>query len=159
MRRRWTTLIAVSALTVAACSGGDTAEQILESQEGVEDVEIDEDSGEVSVETDDGSVTVGGGDIPDDFPVPVPSGGEVIAVAESPDGGNLLAEWAGASFTDIEGFYEDWIAGSGLEELQDIEISDPQSHTWTVLDGDDSYTVSVSDSVDRIVVAITIVGG
>lgn len=46
---------------MVACSSPseELAEQIIESQEGVGDVEIDEEGGEVSVETDDGSMTLG----------------------------------------------------------------------------------------------------
>ncbi len=77
-------LLASGMLLLAACSPGEElTEQIAESQEGVGDVEIDEDSGEVSVESDEGSATFGGGELPDDFPIDMPEGGEVQSVIET----------------------------------------------------------------------------
>lgn len=155
-------MVAVLSLALGACTGGQTAEEILESQEGISDVEIDEDSGQVRVEgetEDGGSFSIGGGEVPDDFPVAVPPDGDVVAVGETPDGRNLLVDFAGADYDDIVGFYEDWIDGSGLDQTQDVVVSDPPSRAWTLQDGEDTITISVSETGDRVAVLVIVIEG
>ena len=49
-------------------------EQIAEQGEGVGDVDINLESGEINLETEEGAITIGGGDMPDGFPIPAPDG-------------------------------------------------------------------------------------
>ena len=151
--------VGVITLMLAACSPGDElAEQIIESQEGVEDIEIDESSGEVNVETEDGSFTIGGGEIPADWPVAVPSGGNVLAVAVGDSGdGSLSMEFPNANYDDMVSFYDDWVAGSGLELMQRTEVQDPAGHAWTIQDGESVYTISVNDVEDYVGLVIIVV--
>lgn len=147
-------------LALVACSPGEElAEQIIESQEGVGDVEVDSDSGEVSVETDEGSFTLGGGEVPDGFPVDVPSGGEIVASGDSDEVTTLAMDYPGADYDDIEAFYEDWVASSGMEQVQDIQVSDPRGRGWTLQDDEDVYTISINDEGDGVALAIFVTKG
>jgi hypothetical protein len=158
---RWRLLlVATMMLTLAACSPGEeVAEQIIESQEGVGDVDVDTDSGEVSIETDEGSVTVGGGEIPDGFPIDVPSGGNIVASADADESASLVMEFEGADYDDIVGFYEDWIAGSGMDQVQDVQVSDPKGRAWTLQSGSDIYTIGINDAEDFIALTIFVSKG
>ena len=151
------TAIAMTALflVIAACSPGTVTEQILEGQEGIENVEIDEDTGEVKIEVegeDGGSVSIGGGEVPDDFPIPLPDGGEVRAVFETDDEANVQASYDTGDFDSIRAFYQDWSASAGDEVQGTFETSAPPSYGVTVIDGDRSYTVSVSQVGDEVIV-------
>lgn len=143
-------------LAVAACSpGGTLAEQVLESQEGIENVEIDEDTGEVKIEVegeDGGSLSVGGGDVPDDFPIPIPDGGEIRSVFETEDEANVQASYGSGDFDAIKTFYEDWSASAGDEVQGTFETSDPPSYSVTVIDGDRSYSIGVAQVGDEVIV-------
>lgn len=149
--------LAVIALGVTACSGGDIAEQIIESQEGVGDVEIDEDSGQIEVETDDGSVVIGGGDIPDGFPIDVPGGGEVLAVFEQDDEASVSINY-NDDYDDIAGFFENWIDSQGAEVINEFTSTTPRSASWSLQDGDRVYSITVADLGDGGVQATLIVG-
>jgi len=142
-------------LATAACSpGGTLAEQVLESQEGIENVEIDEDTGEVKIEVegeDGGSLSVGGGEVPDDFPIPIPDGGEIRAVFETEDEANVQASYGSGDFDAIKAFYEDWSASAG-EVQGTFETSDPPTFSVTVIDGDRSYSISVAQVGDEVIV-------
>ena len=131
-------------VALAACSPGDElAEQIAESQEGVEDVEIDEDSGEVSVETDEGSATFGGGELPVDFPIEMPEGGDVQSVIEQE--GNVIATVSyDEEFSTIADHFEAWVDGSGMDLVNRFESSDPQSVTWSLEGEGRGYNISLA---------------
>ena len=105
--------LVASALALTACQGASEviAEQIAEQTDGVDNVEIDADTGEVKIETDEGDITIGGGEIPDDFPVPVPDGGEVMTVFASPDGGSVTVSYAIDRYDDLVSYYNDWTNG------------------------------------------------
>ena len=153
--RKLLVLVAATMLTLAACSPGeDLAEKIIESQEGVGDVEIDSDSGEVSVETDEGSLTLGGGEIPADFPIPLPEGGDVVAVIEAAGNTTISLEYD-ASIDSIVGCYQDWGDSSGLEVQGKFETSDPETISWSLADGDEYRTITVSEEGDVVTVLVT----
>lgn len=158
--RKLLVLVAATMLTLAACSPGeDLAEKIIESQDGVDDVEIDSDSGEVNIESDEGSFTVGGGQVPGGFPVDVPSGGDVIAQSQSDQLTTLVMEFVGGDYDEIEAFYEDWASKSGMDQVQDIQVSDPKGRAWTLQDGSDVHTISISDEGDGVALTIVIAKG
>lgn len=96
MRR--TVVVIVAMLVVAACGNAaeNIAEQAIEADGGGDvDIEVDDDGETVSMEFEDedgsGSVSFGGGEIPDDFPLPVPDGGDVIQVVELSDGSQSVS--------------------------------------------------------------------
>ena len=157
-RRLALVLAAFGLVVVTACSGGDIAEEIIESQDGVGDVEIDEESGEVSVETDDGNVVIGGGDIPDDFPIDVPAGGQVLGVIEQGENATVSLVYQ-ESFEQISGYFSDWIGSSGVEVVNEFESSTPQSVVWTLQDGEQGYSISVADLGEGGGVQVTLIVG
>ena len=154
------TAIAITALffVVAACSPGEgLAEQILESQEGIDNVEINEDTGEVKIEVegeDGDSVVIGGGDIPDGFPIDVPGGGEVQAVLQSGTDATVSLMFDVTDFDTVIAFYENWIEKTGSEVVNKFESAAPKSVAWTLEDGSSSYTISVSEAGGQTIVSL-----
>lgn len=153
----------VFALLIAACSSGDLAENIIESQEGIGDVKIDESDGsvEIEVEDEDGNVTgvIGGGDMPDGFLIPAPAGGDVTSVFEAEDGTSVSLMYSGADFDDVAAFYEEWVDGSGLEVFNKLEISNPKSVAWSLRDGDAEHNVSITETGPDVFVVLFAMNG
>ena len=149
-------------LAIAACSpGGGLAEQILEGQEGIENVEIDESTGEVKIEVegeDGGSISIGGGDVPEGFPIDIPPGGEVQAVLQAEDQTTVSLYFDAADFDTISAFYESWVEDSGSEVQNKFESSNPKSVAWTVETGTDTYSISISEAGDQTVVSLFVIG-
>ncbi len=157
--------MAITALFVVltACSPGEgLAEQILENQEGIENVEINEDAGEVKIEVegeDGGSVVIGGGDIPDGFPVDMPGGGEVQAVFESDTDTTVAVMFDAADFDTVIAFYENWIEKTGSDVVNKFESSAPKATVWTLENGSDTYTISVSEAGEQTIVNLFVMDG
>lgn len=155
-------LFAVLAMALAACGGGEVTEQIIESQEGVGDIEIDENDGTISLEFEDdegqgGSAVIGGGSVPDDFPIPVPAGGEVVAMFSTDAGTTVSIEYPVGDYASLVSFYEDW-ANSAGGNLTTFGGDDLQS--WLVaLDDGSGYSVAVSDNDDVAMVALIVSEG
>jgi copper chaperone CopZ len=105
------------ALVLTACqSAAETlTEQIAGQVEGVDGVDIDLDSGQVSVETDEGSITIGGGEMPDGFAIPAPDGYKVTSVFTSDDTASVSLAYPGADFDTIVSFYDDWTGNQSNE--------------------------------------------
>ncbi len=143
-------MAATLVVTLAACSPATLTEQILEGQEGVDNVEIDEEDGSIKIEVSDdeggGSVSIGGGDVPDDFPIPVADGGTVMAVMEQGSDSSVSLTYDSADFDAIKAFYEQWIGSSGFEVVNKFETSAPKSISWGLEDGDVSYNITVSEA-------------
>jgi hypothetical protein len=149
----------VLTLVLAAC-GTAITEQLIESQEGVGNVEIDENSGSVVIEFEDEegetSAVIGGGELPADFPIPVPDGGDVVAVVDSGGDQSASITYPSSEFNDIKDFYANWVASAG-EELNKFESSSPPSVSWSIQDGDSTYSVSVVDTGSEVFVTILVV--
>lgn len=158
MKRGLATAIAVLALMIGACSGESVAERIIESQEGVGDVEIDESDGQVRIEVEDeegdASAVIGGGEIPDDFPIPVPGGGEVQAVFEQGEESSVQLLFDSSDFDSLKQFYMDWSQDAGDEVSNTFETSNPPSFGVTVVKGEASYTVSISQVGEDVLVTL-----
>ena len=161
MKRR---AIALSALVLAitACSPSETiAEQILEGQ-GIDNVEIDSDTGEVRIEVegdDGGSVVIGGGDVPSGFPIDVPGGGEVQAVLQAEGNTTVSLLYDTADFDTIAAFYESWVGSSGADVQNKFESSNPLSVAWTLEKGSDTYTISISEAGEQTIVSLFVTEG
>lgn len=153
-------------LVLAACGGNDLAE-ILESQEGISDVNVDEsgtsftvtdDQGNtLSVTGDEDSLTITGedgetlgsfgtGEIPDDFPIPMPPGSNVQSVIETGGGTLLIVEYSVGDYTydELLAFYDEFSTTEGIVVTGKLEMKDdPESVSW-FLDADgDAYSISV----------------
>ncbi len=143
-------------LVLTACQSAAEVitEQAIEGAVGGGDVKIDTDSGEISVETDDGAITVGGGELPEGFPIPLPDGYEITAVFTSGRSSTVSLSYPNGDFTAIESFFDDWTAGESDEWSKSnssisgddgaIEFAD-----WTTASGDaSSMIVMRSECID-----------
>jgi len=119
--KRIVIVVAALALVLAACQSiseniaENITEKALEGVEGVGDVNIDTDSGQVSIETEDGAVTIGGGEIPDGFAIPAPDGYKVTSVFENDESAAVSLAYGGGDFDAIVAFYDDWTASQSSE--------------------------------------------
>ena len=137
-------------MTVAACSPTTLTEQIIEGQEGIDNIEIDEEDGTVKIEVSDdeggGSISIGSGEVPDGFPIPVPDGGTVMAVIVQGSNGTVSLSYEGADYDNVKSFYENWIDSLGVEVVNKFESSSPKSISWGLENGDDTYNITVAES-------------
>lgn len=168
-RRAVATSLALAAVLGAgtvACGGGDDtaddaadeiAEQLAESGSGVDDVEIDSDTGEVQIETEDGSISTGS-ELPDDFPedVPLPEGAEITSSvsSSSADGGDgwnvtgTLSDADDSTFDDIVSMFRD----DGWDVTNEVtgESGSGQSSSAILENGTWSVSVSVQIGVPEL---------
>ena len=162
-KRVWILMATTLALTLAACSPATLTEQILESQEGVGNVEIDEDDGSVKIEIEDedgdASVVLGGGEVPDGFPIPIADGGTVVAVMEQGSEATVSLTYDSGDFDAIKSFYEQWIDSSGFGVVNKFETSAPKSISWGLEDGDVSYNITVSEAGEDLFVNLFVTNG
>ncbi len=172
---RRSVLLVGPVLFVAACGGINPTEQVLESQEGIQDVEIDEDSGSfsvtddegntVSVSGDDDQVTItdedgeavgvfGGGEVPADFPIPFPPDGSVQSVIETPEGAIVMLHYDADefSFDELVAYYEDFSSGDGVVTLNKLESEVPaQSVMWLLEFNGAEHNVVVHGAMDGVI--------
>ena len=151
--------IVALALVLAACQSAAEVitEQAIEEAVGG-DVKVDTDSGEISVETDDGAITIGGGELPEGFPVPLPDGYEVTAVFTSGRSSTVSLSYPNGDFAAIEAFFDDWTSGESDEWTKSnssISGNDGaiEFANWTTASGDASSRIAmrsqcVADEVD-----------
>jgi hypothetical protein len=102
------------ALVLTACQSAaenlaeNITEQIVEQGEGVGDVDIDLESGQVNLETEDGAITIGGGEVPDGFGIPFPDGYQVTSVFTNDESAAVSLAYPGGNYDEIVSFYDDW---------------------------------------------------
>jgi hypothetical protein len=146
--------VSTLALLTAACGGAAEIvnEQLLESIEGVENVEINEDDGtfEFTIEEDGESITIGGGEVPEGLTVPVPPGGDVVGAATSDNDVSVSLMYPGDQYADLVAQYQSWADGSDQEvsKSESTYESDGQeirSVSWSTDNG--SVYVSVADCI------------
>jgi len=111
--KRIAVVVFAGAVLLTACQSAAEVltEQIAEQVEGVDDVKIDTETGEIRIETDEGSISIGSGTVPDGFPVSLPDGGDVAAVFTSPEGSSVTLTYAIDRYDDLVQYYSDWTAG------------------------------------------------
>jgi len=153
-------LLAVFVIGAGACSSADVAqeevaeeiiEDIIEDQNAdVSDVTVDEDSISFTIEDEDGGeaeVQIGtGADIPEGFPAPVPSGGEVqqsVVSSGSQGAWNLIIVYPVDRFEELAETYEAWMNSEGYE-VQKIEQSGQQRSVTLIGQGDQPPGASVA---------------
>jgi hypothetical protein len=154
MRPRSLVVVGVLTLVVTGC--GSAAETIAEQAAGSEqdgaDIELDDDGETVriDVETEDGSgsVQIGGNqELPDDFPVPLLNGGEVVQSMQSQMGDEsmfqVIVRYENRShqelvdyFTDYFAQYEDTIMSttSGATDLAIFQSADAELTVQVITD-------------------------
>lgn len=138
-------VVAAVAVLVSACQSASEqlTEQILEQQDGVDNVEFDADSGEVSVETEDGSITIGGGEVPAGFPVPFPDGYEVTSVFDSEGDSSVAVLYSPDRYDELVSFYENWTASQPGEWST-------TTNTFDNADGKTIRAVSIHEATTQI---------
>lgn len=170
--RRSIVLIGILALVASACGAAaenvaeNLAERALESEGGGNvDLDIDEESGEVSVQMESGdgsgSLTIGGGELPDGFPIPVPDGGEVMSTfsSETEEGTSysVTISYPADRYEELASFYEDWIDGQA-DDVQKSETSGEfTSSSFYSATADVNISVTTADE-EAIVTLITGLG-
>lgn len=138
------------ALVLTACqSASETlTEKALEQIDGVDGVDIDVDSGEVSLETEDGAITIGGGEVPDDFGIPLPGGDyEVLSVFTSDESSVVSLAYPGADYDTIVAHFEDWTSSQPEEwsiSTSSVGAEDGQTIMTTTFGGDGAF-INVSN--------------
>jgi hypothetical protein len=120
-------VVVIVGLAMVAVGCGNAAENVLEGaivsqleEEGGGDADIDlaEDDRSVSIETDEGSIEIGGGEIPDDFLLPIPDHLEVQMVSSQTGdyaGATVALTFDGDDFQAEIALYEDYFAVEGWE--------------------------------------------
>jgi len=80
----------------------------------------------------------------------------VVAVIEAASNTTISLEYDG-SIDRIVGYYQDWVDSSGLEVQGKFETSDPETISWSLADGDEYRTITVSEEGDVVTVLVTAV--
>jgi len=179
MRDRKTAWSVGLVLILAACGGNSPAEQILESQDGIDNVDFDESEGSFTVTDDEGntlsvsgdedSLTItgddgetlgafGGGEIPADFPIPTPPGSNVQSVIETPAGSIVIIEYSPDDYTyeELVAFYDDFSSGDGITVLgRMVSDTSPAWVTWFLQAADGQYNIAVHDQDEAFLVQLT----
>ena len=148
-------IILVVLLVLVGCGKNavlETQEKVLESQEGVEDVEVDDDQTEITT-TDGTKVTVSNDieksiDLPSSYPkdvIPVFKDAHIVAASENDDGSFMIMGATDEEFDQIVEFYKKALEGSDVTMQQN---SDETYLNMGNLDGL-GYTVTVSKSMDE----------
>ena len=114
-------VIIVLGLVVGACGrvAEKVAENVAENQPGVGNVDINQTDGTVKLEVkgdeEEGSVVFGGGDVPSDFPIPLPDGGEVQTVVDATQNSertvSVTVTYPLDRYDEIVEFYKEWADG------------------------------------------------
>jgi hypothetical protein len=155
-------LIPLAALALVASACGNIAENIAEEAiergleaEGGGNVDIDLDSdgeGTIEIQSDDGDSTIsmGGGELPDDLQIPIPDGYEVVGSSTLSSGGQTYIgttlQYPVSKVEDLVEFYTDYFAG--FDEVFTNQSSGGSSQLWSWAvsedDGNESQTVSIT---------------
>jgi hypothetical protein len=161
-------------LFVASRGGGNAVEEIMESQEGIDNVEFDEEEGSFTITDDEGntlSVTgddqtlavtgddgetaavFGGGEVPDGFPIPILPGGTVQSVIETPQGALLILEFSTADFDydTLVAYYEAFSKEPGVTVVGSTKVdATPKFTTWSLEKGDAIYSIVITGEIDGV---------
>jgi len=184
MMKNVKTLVLAAAMVVAitACgsnAGSDDAideqlEQIIE-QAGGGDVDVDTEDGEITLTDEDGSVEIStdddemtmkvegdeggfaatlGGDLPDDFPFPLPDEYEVGSSMQIDDEAgtfySAVIKVAPEEYDTVKAMYESWLEGEGFT-VDAFEVENADGTNGVFINGvRDNIDVMVSISVEEV---------
>ncbi len=151
MKRLVPVLVAV-ALVLAACQSAteNLTEKLIEQSAGVDDVNIDTNSGELNIETDEGSISIGGGEIPDGFPIPLPDGGEVMSVFDAPQSTLVSLLYRGDRYDELVVYFDDWSSSQGGDWSRGTSSFDQGDGTMvrTANWFGDDMAITITDCID-----------
>ena len=138
-------MMAVALLAASGCASAaeNIVENAIENQleeeggSGNVDVNIDEDEGSVSIETDEGSIVIGGNEIPEGFPLPIPDYEEVMGVTtQNDDSGtysSVILSFDPGDLDDVADLYEDYFDDQNWEVSRTNSSS--EGSTFTMISG------------------------
>jgi hypothetical protein len=166
MKRIPIALLLVMLLVLAACGssadelGERIAEEAIEDEfEGDVDVDIDEGGGEISIESDEGSLTFGGGEVPEGLDIPLLDGGEVVTSIDNTSGDTVMQaaslQYGPGAYEELVGFYTDWV---GDIEATRQETSGEQASTfWAIPEHPDlgQVTIMILDTPEGPLVTVS----
>lgn len=127
-------LVVIVALGLVVASCGRVAQKVTENvaekvaektaeqaagDSGDANVDINQDEGTVNIQVEEdgkkGSLTIGGNEVPADFPIPLPDGGEVIAVIDTTQDGKrattVSLTYPADRWDELVAFFQDWADG------------------------------------------------
>ncbi len=150
--RKTLMILGIAVVLVATACGGDTigeniAEEILENELGGEvDIDIDGDGSdaEINIQTDEGSISFGGGEVPDELTVPLPNGGDITTSFVMNDSVAVTASWPLSEYDALVAFYDDWTG----QQPTDFEKSES---TFTANDETIRSTTWFSNETDTTI--------
>lgn len=162
-RSFWSALVGLALLTAACGNAAENlAERAIEAESGGEvDIDFDDGDNEATIEFSDGddegsgTMVLGGTELPDGFPIPVPDGYEVSSTSSFTSEGvtrySAVLLWDPDDSDRVSSFYEDYF--SGMADINRSEFSSDGTTTksWSTSDGTTSVNVTKDD---REVVAI-----
>ncbi|MEN8041408.1 MAG: hypothetical protein ABFR95_07885 [Actinomycetota bacterium] len=150
--KKLTPLVLALTLVLAACSSAAeiAIEQLAEADDEVSNVEIND--GEIKVEFEDeeggGALVIGGGEIPDGFPIPVPDGGDVTSSIAQGNSYGVIINFPESAYDELVSFYEAWVADQSVEDLFTNSFESPRSTAWGGTIGEADFAVNVIDASD-----------
>jgi hypothetical protein len=194
-RLRRIAMVGAAAVLVAACGGGDPAEELadqlaeqaieeagddatvdLDIGDGSVDIDVDDENGDgsVSVDTDndgsvaievegedgDGVVIIGGGSVPEGFPIPVPDGGEILSSistsGEEGGGSSVVVQYPVGSFDELVATFETWMDGQGVDAAKTEMSTDEGKTVQLYASGEDDLglVITVTDTGTEVVVSL-----
>jgi hypothetical protein len=131
------------ALVVSACNGGDGADTT------------------VSAETAPTNPNAIRSDLPEDFPIPIPEGGEVQTAARLEEGDGFrygaLMSFEDGRYEEIVEFYDEWAETLPEEPERVVTTAERDGVTWT--NRETGLLVTVSQAVDSVTLAVTAPAG
>lgn len=160
-------VLPAAALALSGCSqigdavseevGEQIGEEIIEQAggEGV-DIEIDEEGGQIDIETDDGSISFGGGELPDGFPVdlvPVVDGEIVTASRADNDSGvgYIVGISVEGSFDEVNEEALALLEDAGLETVLNTNAGEFATYGFEDTDEISGVTLQVYPNDDETV--------
>ena len=173
---RWLTVgLAALALVATACGAvsENLAEEIIEQGfegEGNANVDLDLEDGTVNIDVEgpEGqSISIGGGEVPDEITVPIPDGGDVTTSYVGSNDAAVALFYPQSEFDALVAYYEDWVASQSEEfdkNTSTFSSDDGTIRNVTWYSAERSTNISVGDcyslegGLDNVCLNITMTG-
>jgi hypothetical protein len=95
----------------------------------------------------------GGGEVPDDFPIPMPSGGVVQSVIETPQATLVILEYPTSDHTygELVAFYEDFSEEAGVVVVGSTQSETaPRLATWSLERAASVINIVITDAIGDV---------